>query len=205
MSLDVFLLASWIGSAAFALSGFLVGARKHMDVMGVFILAFLTANGGGMIRDVLIGQTPMALTDMSGFMIVVLAFVLGLLLARMKKTAIEQRALFVITDSIGLVAFSLTGTLVGMEAGLGVFGVTVLSFITATGGGILRDILANEVPAVFKSDFYGSVAILVALTVYYLNMYEYQSDLNTFIVFITALTVRLVAYKMQWHLPRLKF
>lgn len=205
MSLDVFLLASWIGSAAFALSGFLVGARKHMDVMGVFILAFLTANGGGMIRDVLIGQTPMALTDMSGFMIVVLAFVLGVLLARMKKTAIEQRALFVITDSIGLVAFSLTGTLVGMEAGLGVFGVTVLSFITATGGGILRDILANEVPAVFKSDFYGSIAILVALTVYYLNMYGYQSDLNTFIVFITALTVRLVAYKMQWHLPRLKF
>ncbi|MBL4804498.1 MAG: trimeric intracellular cation channel family protein [Alphaproteobacteria bacterium] len=205
MPLDVFLLASWIGSAAFALSGFLVGARKNLDLMGVFILAFLTANGGGMIRDALVGQTPMALTDMSGFLIVVIAFTLGLILARMKHTAIEKRALFVITDSIGLVAFSLTGALVGLEFGLSVFGVAVLSFITATGGGILRDILANEVPAVFKSDFYGSIAVLVALTIYVLDMYGYHSDLSTFIVFLMALSLRLIAYKMQWHLPRLKF
>ena len=205
MSLDVFLLASWIGSAAFALSGFLVGARKNLDLMGVFILAFLTANGGGMIRDVFIGQTPLVLTDMSGFLIVLLAFGIGLVLARMKQTAIEQRAFFVVTDSIGLVAFSLTGTLVALDAGLSVFGVAVLSFITATGGGIMRDVLVNEVPAVFKSDFYGSVAILVALAIYGLHAYGFHSDMSTLVVFVTALSVRLAAYKMEWHLPRLKF
>lgn len=66
MELDIFTLASWIGAAAFALSGFLIGARKHLDVMGIFILAILTANGGG-ARDVLIGKTPSVLTDMSAF------------------------------------------------------------------------------------------------------------------------------------------
>ena len=205
MDIDIFLLASWIGGAAFALSGFLVGVRQQLDVMGVFILSFLTANGGGLLRDVLIGQTPYALTDMSGFIIVLLTFVFGLVLYRFKYAAVEQKSLFVLSDSIGLAAFSLTGTLVGLEAELSVFGVVVLSFITAVGGGLLRDIIVREVPAILKSDFYGSVAILVALAIYGLDVAGYSSDWNILAVFVGALLLRLVAYKMRWHLPRLKF
>lgn len=173
--------------------------------MGVFTLSFLTANGGGVLRDVLIGRTPYALTDMTGFIIVVLMFGVGYLLCRFKYSTLERRSLFVLSDSIGLVAFSITGAIAGIDAGLSVFGVMLLSFITATGGGVLRDILVNEVPAVFKSDFYGSIAILVALVLYGLDVMEMSSEVNFLIVFAVFLVMRLVAYKMRWHLPRLKF
>ena len=154
MSFDIFFIASLIGGVAFALSGFLVGVRKNLDVMGVFILSFLTANGGGILRDVFIGKTPYALTDLSGFLIVLFVFVLSTLVFRFKDNSVERRGLFVVSDSVGLAAFSLTGALAGVDAGLSVFGVTVLSFITATGGGILRDVIVNEEPSVLKSDFY---------------------------------------------------
>jgi uncharacterized membrane protein YeiH len=205
MSFDIFFIASLIGGVAFALSGFLVGVRKNLDVMGVFILSFLTANGGGILRDLFIGKTPYALTDLTGFLIVLSVFVLSTLVFRFKDASVEGRGLFVVCDSIGLAAFSLTGALAGVEAGLSVFGVTVLSFITATGGGILRDVIVNEEPSILKSDFYGSVAIIVALAVYGLHTFGLDNDFNIMAVFFVSLLIRLIAFKMRWHLPRLKF
>lgn len=205
MSFDIFFIASLIGGVAFALSGFLVGVRKNLDVMGVFILSFLTANGGGIIRDVFIGKTPYALTDLTGFLIVLSVFVLSTLVFRFKDASVEGRGLFVVCDSIGLAAFSLTGALAGVEAGLSVFGVTVLSFVTATGGGILRDVIVNEEPSILKSDFYGSVAIIVASAVYGLHTFGLDNDFNIMAVFFVSLLIRLIAFKMRWHLPRLKF
>jgi len=205
MSIDIFLFASLLGGAAFALSGFLVGVRNELDLMGVFILAFLTANGGGVLRDVFIGNTPYALTDMSGFVVVSITFLLGTILYKFKYLEVEQKKLFVLSDTIGLAAFSLTGALAAIEANLSIFGVVVLSFLTATGGGILRDVLVREIPSVFKSDFYGSIAVLVALAVYTLNVFDMNNDLNIIIVFAVSLIIRLIALKMKWHLPRLKF
>jgi uncharacterized membrane protein YeiH len=205
MPIDIFLLASWIGGMAFALSGFLVGVRKNLDIMGIFILAFLTASGGGIIRDVLIGRTPLVLTDYSAFILVLLTFLVGVALHYTKNIDIEKRGFFIISDSIGLVAFSLTGALVGIDAGLNMFGVVVLSFITATGGGILRDVTVNEVPSVFESDFYGSISVLMAATIFGLHKAGLQTDMNIVLVFVAALMVRLLAYKFKWHLPKLKF
>lgn len=205
MPFDIFFFASLIGGVAFALSGFLVGLRKNLDVMGVFILSFLTANGGGILRDVFIGKTPYALTDMTGFLIVLFVFLSGVLVFRFKDGSVERRSLFVVSDSIGLAAFSLTGALAGVDAGLSVFGVTLLSFITATGGGILRDVMVSEEPSILKSDFYGSIAIIVALAVYALHSFGLDTDFNIMIVFFVSLLIRLIAFKMRWHLPRLKF
>ena len=205
MPFDIFLFASLLGGAAFSLSGFLVGVRKELDLMGVFILAFLTANGGGVIRDVLLGKTPYALTNMSGFIIVISTFLFGFILYKFKYLELERKRLFVLSDSIGLAAFSLTGALAGIEADLSIFGVVVLSFLTATGGGILRDTLVREIPSVFQSDFYGSVAVLVALAVYGLSFLGLNNDVNIFLVFSASLIIRLIALKMKWHLPRLKF
>ena len=95
--------------------------------------------------------------------------------------------------------------LAGVEAGLSAFGVTVLSFITATGGGILRDVIVNEEPSILKSDFYGSVAIIVALAVYGLHTFGLDNDFNIIAVFFGSLLIRLIAFRMRWHLPRLKF
>lgn len=204
MDVDIFILASWIGGVAFALSGFTQGVYKQLDIMGVFILSFITANGGGIIRDVLIGRIPMALENPEAIYLVAITFLFGLLLYWRGLIDVQQRSIFVLSDAIGLVAFSLTGALAGIDAGLNIFGVAVLTFITATGGGIIRDVFVNEVPSVFKSDFYGTIALIVAFAVYGLHHYELESNEALLGVLGSALLLRLMAYRLKWRLPRLK-
>lgn len=204
MDLTVFMVASWVGSVAFALSGFLVGARKQLDVMGIFILAILTANGGGALRDVLIGKTPSVLTDMSAFLLVLTVVSIALAIKLHKNAHVEKHQLFLLSDAVGLAAFSVTGALAGIEADLSLFGVMVLAFLTATGGGIIRDVMVNDVPSVLSSDFYGSIAILMGAAIYALHSYALLSEMTISLVLILALVLRVVAYNRSWRLPRIK-
>lgn len=193
-----------IGGAAFALSGFLLGVRKHLDLMGVFILAFITANGGGILRDVMIGVTPAILKNLTAFYIVLSVFIIGCVLHYLKRVNIEKQRFFILTDTLGLVAFSISGALVGIEQSLTFFGVIFLSFVTAMGGGIIRDILVNDVPIIFKSGFYGSVAILIGVMVHTLEMFNALNSFTLMGVFIFGLLLRLIAYRYRWTLPVLR-
>ncbi len=201
--MDIFFIASFIGSIAFALSGYLVGVRKHLDFMGVFIVSILTANGGGALRDVLVNKKPDVLSDPSAFLLVLIVIILATILKLYRKTNIENNALMLLSDAVGLVAFSVTGTLIGIEAGLPVFGVMALSFITATGGGIIRDILVNETPSLLSSDFYGTISLLVAGVIYALHSYNLADDTMISFVFAIALSLRILAYRMKWKLPNI--
>ncbi len=201
--MDIFFIASFIGSIAFALSGYLVGVRKHLDFMGVFIVSILTANGGGALRDVLVNKKPDVLSDPSAFLLVFVVIILATILKLYRKTNIENNALMLLSDAVGLVAFSVTGTLIGIEAGLPVFGVMALSFITATGGGIIRDILVNETPSLLSSDFYGTISLLVAGVIYALHSYNLADDTMISFVFAIALSLRILAYRMKWKLPNI--
>ncbi len=203
MPIDIFFVASLLGSLAFALSGFLIGVRKQLDYMGIFIVSMLTANGGGALRDVLVSRTPTVLSDPNAFFLVCIVIVLATLLKLHHKTNIENHTLIMLCDAIGLVAFSVTGTLIGIEAGLPIFGVMVLAFITATGGGIIRDMLVNELPSLLRSDFYGTISLLVAATIYSLHYYDLANDTTITIVFVSALILRIIAYKMKWKLPHI--
>lgn len=196
-------IASLAGSIAFALSGFLVGARKKLDWMGLFILAFLTANGGGILRDVLTDRPPSILLSNEPFL---LAFSVTLIAGLFKlhhKDAIETRWLFVFADAVGLVAFAITGSLVALEIKAPFFGFVTLAFLTAAGGGILRDILVNSVPDVLHSGFYGSIAIVVAVAIYLLGMAQMVNHTSLLAVFAGALLLRLIAYRYRWQLPKL--
>src|SRR5262249_24474354 len=154
-------LASLAGSLAFAISGFLVGARRQLDVMGIFILAFMTANGGGVLRDVLIGRQPAILGSAEPFWLSG-AVTLGCWALGLKRfSGLERNWLFIVTDGIGLVAFGIAGALAGVSTGAGFFGVLTLALLTAVGGGMIRDLLVNEVPEVLRGGFYGSVALLL--------------------------------------------
>lgn len=203
--MDVFLLASWIGGIAFAFSGFIVGVRKNLDVMGIFILSMLTANGGGAVRDMLVNKTPWVLTDLSGFYMVVIVMAAAMLF-RLHHHAdkIEKSNVFILSDGLGLTAFSVTGALVGIEAELSVFGVMVLAFITASGGGIIRDVIVNEVPTLLSSDFYGTISLFVGAGIYVLYLYDMNSNLMILMLFLFALLLRLIAYLCKWRLPRIK-
>lgn len=195
-------LASLAGGIAFALSGFLAGARKDLDWMGLFILSFLTANGGGILRDVLADRPPVVLLSNEPFLIALGVTLLASLFKLHHNTDLENRWLFVICDAVGLVAFAITGALVALAIDAPFFGFITLAFLTAAGGAILRDILVNNIPEVLHSGFYGSIAIVVAVAVYILNMKGLLSPGGLLGIFICGLILRLLAYHYRWKLPK---
>ncbi len=197
-------IASFVGSVAFALSGFLVGTRKHLDVMGIFILAFLTANGGGVVRDLLVGRAPSMLISTEPFWLTAGVVCLATIFKLQRLAGLERRWIFVVCDGVGLVAFGVTGALIGLEEQVHFFGVLTLSLLTATGGGIIRDLLVNEVPEVLHGDFYGSIALLLGAALYVLNMFGWINPGSILSVFAGAFAMRIFAYKQKWRLPKIK-
>lgn len=201
---EIFFVADVLGIIAFALSGFLAGVRKELDMLGLLITASLTALGGGIVRDVILNKTPFAFSDYYPSLSLLAALLIALLFKLYRKPEIERRWLFVISDTIGLVAFSITGALLAMGAEFNLFGVLILSFLTAVGGGVIRDMLINELPVVLKSDFYGSVALIAALCLMALNTFDMLDNLNVSLVALFCIALRLVAYKRNWHLPTIR-
>lgn len=194
--------ASLVGGAAFALSGFLTGVRKGLDLMGVFVLSFLTANGGGAIRDILIGRPVTLVREAEPFLITGTVVLLAMLFKLHKLPQLEQRWGFIVSDAVGLAAFGLSGALIGIEAQAQFFGVLALSFLTATGGSMLRDVLVNEVPEVLHGGFYGSVALLLGAAVYGLHALQFLNPFSLLAAFGAALALRLLAYHRKWRLPK---
>lgn len=197
-------LAALIGTFAFALSGALIGIRQQLDIMGVFILAFLTASGGGMVRDIFLNNIPAILTNTQSFYItsfIIITF--KLLKIDHEKHAFEEKRLFVISDTAGLIAFAIHGTLQGIAYDLSIFGVLTICFLTAVGGGILRDVLVNKIPGTLQLGFYGTSAIIVGLVIYIFDFFGVDLNLILPSVFILGVAMRLcaIAYKIQ--LPRL--
>jgi uncharacterized membrane protein YeiH len=202
--MTLFAWADAIGLVSFSISGFLMGVRKELDLLGLMIAAFLTALGGGIVRDVIVGRTPVAFTQSSVLLWVLLGIAAALAFGLHKKEQPERHSLFILSDSIGLVAFAATGALVGIESHFNLFGVMLLAFITAVGGGMVRDVMVNEVPIVLVSDFYGTIALLVALLLFLADWFGLPGTIALPGVAAGALTLRLVAYRRQWRLPKLK-
>jgi uncharacterized membrane protein YeiH len=199
----IFSTASVVGGIAFAISGFMTGIRKNLDLMGIFVLSFLSANGGGVIRDLLVDRTPAIMSSTIPFWLTAVS-IAGAIAFRLQNGAVEQRRIFVVSDAIGLAAFGIHGALIGIDAGLHWFGVITLSFLTATGGGMIRDMLVNEVPMVLHEDFYGSVALLLALAVYGLHQAGEVGPLSLIAVFVAGVALRLYARKRGWRLPKVR-
>ena len=197
----MFELAEYIGTIAFAMSGFFVASRVKLDFLGVLISVFLTAFGGGIVRDIIVDKTPYAFSHTMPGIMVLGIMILLIVFKFHKKESIENRPWFILSDSIGLVSFSITGALVALESGLNLTGVLALSFATAVGGGITRDIIINEVPFVFKTGFYGTVALLVGLFMYVLDMFGLLSFYPILGVFVLGVSLRVIAYYKKWSIP----
>ncbi len=146
------------GTFVFAVAGAFRATRHHLDLLGVMVLAVATGVGGGMIRDMLLGATPVAAIQSELYLSVCLAAGLLVFLASEKVATQWNRVM--IMDAIGLGVFAAIGGVKGMEFGLGPIGVMIMAALTATGGGVVRDILVREVPAVIRHDFYATAALL---------------------------------------------
>jgi len=197
----MFEVAEYIGIIAFAISGFFVAVRSKLDFLGVLISVFLTAFGGGIIRDVIADRTPYAFSSDVPALIIIVVMTLLIVLKYHKRDSIENRPFFILSDSIGLISFSITGAMIAMEAALNITGVLALSFITAVGGGITRDVIINEVPFVFKTGFYGTISLLVGLGMYLLQKADLLNPYMMTVLFVAGVTLRMVAYYRKWSIP----
>lgn len=200
--MTLFSVADAIGTFAFAISGFLVGARKKLDWLGITIASVLTALGGGIIRDVIVGDLPQAFSKQLVFAIIAAGMACAWLFRRHNER-LEKNIFFIVMDSIGLVAFAASGALIGITHHLNLFGVLLLAFLTAVGGGIIRDVLVNEVPFVLTSQFYASVALLLAFALYCLNAFNLLDSVSLMAAASGALALRLAAHFGNWNLPTL--
>ena len=185
-----------IGIIAFAISGFIIGVRNGLDLLGITISAFLTALGGGIIRDVLAGRPVYSFTDIIPGSIVLAVLVVGIFF-KLHRFDFEKNDLFLISDSIGLVSFSISGTIVALNSGFNIYGVVFLALITAVGGGMIRDVLINKIPFILKENFYGSVSIFVSVFLYVFGTY----DVMIILILIMGVITRIIAHKKNWKLP----
>lgn len=190
-----------IGTAAFAVSGYLVGYSKRLDVLGVVITALLTAVGGGMMRDALVGRIPQVFLRTDVLTVVFATLVIAWLLRVQRYRRTYLTTAFLIADAVGLAAFSITGAQIGIALQLNLFGVIMLAFITAVGGGIARDILVNDVPVILSADLYGSVAILIGGLMYVFARLGWINAVTLHLLFAAGLALRLAAYHFHWQLP----
>ena len=128
--------AEIIGTVAFALSGFYVAVKDKLDLLGIFIASFLTALGGGLVRDMIADRAPYTFTHMLPSILVITVILVSILLKLHEKSEIEKKLYFIISDTLGLVSFSISGALVGLHVGFNFFGVILLALLTAVGGGV---------------------------------------------------------------------
>ncbi|WP_095210791.1 trimeric intracellular cation channel family protein [Chromobacterium sphagni] len=194
---------SAIGTAAFAFSGYLVGFRKRLDLLGICIIALVTAIGGGVIRDLLVGRVPLVFYDYTNLIIIVFALLAAWLSSLHKRKSRTLERLFIVADSLGLVAFSLAGAQVGLLSGLNAFGVVSLGFVTAVGGGVVRDMMVNDVPFILHRDFYGTVSILMAGGLFLADRLGWVGALSLQVLFWLGLALRLLAHRHELTLPRM--
>ncbi len=200
--MDILDIAEVIGIISFALSGFFVASGAKLDLLGVFIASFLTALGGGVIRDIIADKSLYAFTNNLASLLVIVVVSVAIFFKIQRYNTIENNILFIFSDTLGLVSFAISGALVGLDVGFNFFGVVLLSLITAVGGGVLRDMLINEVPIILRSEFYGSVALVVGTFIYLLEKISFLTVWTIMVVFIFGLLLRFIALHRDWHLPK---
>ena len=147
-----------IGTYAFAISGALVGAKKKMDIYGMFILALVTGVGGGTIRDMMLGRTPPFVFKDIWYLIDITIATFTVVF--LYKKVLKNLKLINIADAIGLGVFTCIGATIAKDSGCSWYGIILFGLMTATVGGMIRDILAQEVPFVLQKEIYASASIL---------------------------------------------
>ncbi|QKJ66531.1 trimeric intracellular cation channel family protein [Deefgea piscis] len=189
--------------SAEAMTGALAAGRRNMDIFGVSVIAFLTALGGGTVRDILLGRYPIAWTQHPEYVALVIASgIAAVLISRHMK---RLNRLFMFLDALGLIAFTIIGCDVALAMNYHPLIVLLSGMITGIAGGILRDMLCNRVPIVFLRELYASVSMLVGLLYIGLFTLKIDHDLNVAACFALGLLLRLTALKRGWRLPAFNY
>ena len=197
--LTTMLVIYLIAITAEAMSGALAAGRRNMDSLGVAVIAFVTALGGGTIRDMVLGHYPIGWTQHPEYVYLVIGA--GLLTTVIARYMRHLKQVFLLLDAMGLIAFSLIGCSVALEHGYPRVVVIMAGMLTGISGGIVRDVLCNQVPVVFRRELYASVSLAVCLLYWLLSAWNVNHDINIAVCFAGGLAFRLLAIRLKWRLP----
>ena len=190
-----------LGTIAFAISGVLVAMNKKMDLFGILIIAFVTAIGGGTLRDILIGQTPVGWMKDMTFTYAILGSTIFAVILRNKINYLRT-SLFLF-DTIGIGLYTVIGVERGISAGLHPIICIALGTISACFGGVIRDILCNEIPVIFRKEIYATACILGGLSYFLIRKLPLDSDFVFIISGAIVILVRLLAVRFKIALPNI--
>lgn len=200
--MNVYQLLDLTGTFVFAVSGVRVAAEKKMDIFGAIVIGFATAIGGGTIRDVVLGSTPVDWLQNQLYLYVIIgAVVFGILFDRFVLKL--QKALFIF-DSIGLGVFTIYGLEKAMNFGLDQGFAVLLGITSATAGGVIRDMLANEVPVILRKEIYATACLVGALVFLLFKYLGMSFEINSAITISIILIIRTIAVKFNISIPGIK-
>ena len=198
--MDIIYILDLIGTAAFAASGAWVGVRKHMDLFGVLVLGIVTAVGGGTLRDLLLGDIPPFSLQDEAYIYIAITVALVVFINRRRFKLFEKPLLYF--DAIGLGTFVVIGTTKAMEFQLGALGAVLMGVMTGTAGGVLRDLLANQVPLILRREIYASACIAGGALLVILEKAGVALPAAALLAAGTVIVVRLLAIHYDWSLPK---
>lgn len=207
---QMFLVAEWIGTAAFAISGAMVAIDKRTDIFGVLLLSIFTALGGGTVRDILIGHVPPRMFSNGKYVMLAIgcALIVFVLARIFKQHYMDMEHVIErinnVFDAIGLGVFAVSGASIGMEAGFqdNMLLIVALGTVTAIGGGMLRDVMLQEIPFVLKKHVYAVAAMLGALTFFLLSNAGMSRSICYGAGWSATFVLRMLAMHYKWNLPR---
>jgi uncharacterized membrane protein YeiH len=197
----IYLTVDVLGTIAFAISGVLVAMEKRLDLFGVGIIALVTAIGGGTLRDMLIGNTPVTWTTTPMYMYIILGTVIVTILFQSRLKYLRT-SLFLF-DTIGIGFYTMIGISKGMEAGLEPLICITLGTITASFGGVLRDILCNEIPVIFRKEIYATACILGGAGYFLLRQTPLPEGYAYLLGVVIVIGIRLAAVRYHITLPNI--
>ena len=188
-----------LGTIAFAISGVLIAMEKKLDLFGVIIIAFVTAIGGGTLRDMLIGNTPVLWMRELTYVIVILsAVILAIFFSKQLRRIRKTLFLF---DTIGIGLFTMVGVEKGLNADLLPVMCIALGTITACFGGVIRDILCNEIPVIFRKEVYATACIVGALSYFLLRKLPFTEEYAYSAAILIIIIIRILVVKFKIALP----
>ena len=190
-----------LGTLAFAISGALVASDQKFDLFGVIIIAFVTAVGGGTLRDIMVGVQPVSwMRDITYVYVIVGSTVFAVIFRNQLKHL--RRSLFLF-DTIGIGLYTVVGIEKGLNAGLDPIICIALGTISACFGGVIRDILCNEIPVIFRKEIYATACILGGLTYFLFRKLPIEYDFVFIIAGSVVIVTRLIAVKFKIALPNI--
>ncbi len=191
-----------IGTFVFAISGTLAAAEKRFDIFGAAVLAFVTAVGGGTIRDVLIGNTPVGwMKDLNYLICIGLAISVSYYFRKHIQRLAKTMFLF---DTIGIGLFTVLGVKSTLATGLSPVIALMMGTVSAVFGGVLRDVLSNEVPLIFRKEIYATACLIGGLVYILIRKMGIPEDWVIFISIAVVIGIRSLAVRKGLSLPRIK-